>query len=149
MAADELADQAFAVTATAYAGTPERWELAVHAGIAALFGFLAERPTRIAACIVEDWGSGPTGLAQRDRTIDRFTSLLQHGFETAPAPPPAVVAEAIGGGIYEIVRGHAREGRLAELPAAVPDATVVALAPFVGQAAANELARTTKVQSEG
>jgi hypothetical protein len=124
-----LADEAFAVTAEAFARMPGDWELAIQSAIAALFVFLASRPDQTTACFVED-GLGPTALARRDRTIDRFVELLRPGFATTSMPPPPVVAEAIGGGIYEVVRGHVLERRLEELPAAIPDATAVALSPF-------------------
>jgi len=137
---DSFADRAFAAASDAYACTSESWGLAVRAAIAGLFGFLAEHARETRACIVEDCGAGPGALGHRDRAIERFTELLQPGFMTASTPPPEIVADAITGGIYELVRGHALEHRLDELPGAVADATVVALLPFLGAAAAIDLA---------
>jgi hypothetical protein len=153
MAADSdggepLEDQAFAAAANAYAQSPGHWERAVGAAIAALFRFLANRPGATTACVVEHGADGRDAVVRRDRLILRFTVLLDPAFESAEVQPPEVVAEAIGGGIYEIVRGHAREGRLAALPDAIPDAIVVALSPFVGPDAAAELASSTNVQTE-
>jgi hypothetical protein len=142
-----FADQALAAAVGAYAATSESWERAIQAAIAGLFEFLADRPAHIEACIAEDLGAGPEALAQRDRTIDRFVELLRPGFAAAAAAPPPVVADAIGGGIYELVRGHVLERRIDELPDAVPDATIVALSPFLGAAAAIELANSTGVQA--
>jgi hypothetical protein len=144
---ESFADQAFATAADAYASTPESWARAVHAAIAGLFEFLADQAPRTRACIVDDCGASPESLARRDRVVDRFTELLSPGFAIAESPPPRVVAEAIGGGIYELVRGHVLERRLRDLPAAVPDATVVALSPFLGAEAAMELASSTNVQA--
>ncbi|HEX2161337.1 MAG TPA: hypothetical protein VHF88_05890 [Thermoleophilaceae bacterium] len=145
---DTFADQAFAVAADAYArSTSDSWERAVHAAIARLFGFLAERPLETRTCVVRDCGAGPRALGQRDRAIDRFAQLLQPGFAAAATPPPPVVAEAITGGIYELVRSHVLERRLGELPDAVPDATIVALAPFLGTAGAIDLVDSTKLQT--
>jgi hypothetical protein len=127
-----FADEAFAATADAYAREPGGWENAIQAAIGGLFDFLADRPDQANACIVDDCGAEPRGLAQRDRMLDRFAELLRPGFAAAPAPPPPVVAEAITGGIYELVRAHVLERRLSDLPAAVPDATIVALSPFKG-----------------
>jgi hypothetical protein len=145
--AGTFADQAFSATAEAYTTARGGWEQAVHAAIAALFEFLAARAPQTSACIVADCGAGRDALASRDRTIARFVELLRPGFEaTQPAPPP-VVGEAIGGGIYELVRGHVLERRLGELPDAVPDATVVALSPFIGAAEAIDLAAGRNVQA--
>lgn len=127
-----FADQAFEVSAEAYATTEGSWELSIQAAIAALFDFLAGRPAQTRDCMAASSVGGPEALAHRDRTIDRFSELLRPGFAETATPPPPVVAEAIGGGIYEIIRSHALEHRLDELPEAAPSATVVALAPFVG-----------------
>jgi hypothetical protein len=135
---ESYADQAFAVAAGAYAATPQSWELAVHAAIAALFEFLADRPAETTACIADECGAGPAALARRDRAIDRFAELLQPGFAAAQTPPP-VVAEAIAGGVYELVRNYVLERQLDLLPDAAADATVVALAPFMGVRGAIEL----------
>ncbi len=132
-AGQSFADEAFAVAAAAYAQAPGSWELAVQSAIAGLFDFLAGRPTETHGCMVDGGsGDGPEALARRDRTIDRFVELLRPGFAAAVAPPPPVVAEAIAGGIYELIRGYAEERRLEALPDAAPDATTVALAPFQG-----------------
>jgi hypothetical protein len=142
-----FADEAFAATADAYARVPGNWERAIQAAIGELFDFLAGRPDQTKACIVDDCGAGPEALAQRDRTIDRFVELLRPGFATASIRPPAVVAEAIGGGIYELVRSHVLERRLQELPGAASDATIVALAPFIGVDDAIELATSTSLRA--
>ena len=128
-----FADRAFAVTAEAYADTAGGWELSIQAAIAALFDFLAERPGETNACVLADReGSGRDTLAHRDRTIERFVELLRPGFAAAPMPPPPVVGDAIGGGIYALVRCHVLERRRDELPAAASDAAFVALSPFMG-----------------
>jgi hypothetical protein len=139
-----FADEAFAAAASAYADARESWELAIRAGIAGLFGFLAARPQQTSACIVGGLRGGPGALAGQDRLIERFAELLAPGFDVAPTPPPPIVTEAIGGGIYAIVRGYVLERRLDELPAAAPDATFVALSPFLGSANAVELANATR-----
>jgi len=143
---ESFADQAFAAAADAYAATPHGWERAVQSAIAALFEFLVTHPARTTACVAGESGAGPDALARRDRLIDRFAGLLRPGFAAADRPPPPVVAEAIGGGIYELVRSHVLERRLDQLPAAIPDATVVALSPFLGPAEALEVARAKNVQ---
>lgn len=143
-ARQSFADEAFAAAADSYAGVSGSWELAIQSAIVGLFRFLADRPDQTNACIAEDFGSGTPALARRDHTINRFVKLLSPGFAAADAPPP-VVAEAIGGGIYEVVRSHVLERRLAELPAAAPNAMIVALSPFVGFDDALELAAAENV----
>jgi hypothetical protein len=147
--ADSFADQAFAVAAAAYARTPDSWELAVGAAITDLFGFLSSRPAQTRSCVGDDQeAASPMALARRDAVVARFTTLLRPGFSRGSSPPP-VVAEAVGGGIYELVRGYALERRLEELPAAVPDATVVVLSPFLGPDGAFEIAEGASVRASG
>lgn len=143
VAGGSFADEAFAATAEAYASAPGSWEHAVQAAIARLFDFLATRAEQAESCLVGDSGTARAELRRRDELLDRFTSLLQPGFAAAPTPPPELVAEAIGGGIFEIVRGHALERRLGSLPEAAPDATIVALAPFMGMSGAIDLTHST------
>lgn len=135
-----FADQAFAAAAEAYAATPQGWERAVRSAIVALFEFLVDQPARTSACVAGEGGAGRDALARRDQLIDRFLTLLRPGFAAADRPPPPVVAEAIGGGIYDLVRSHVVERRLDRLAEAIPDATVVALSPFLGPAEALEVA---------
>lgn len=142
-----FANDAFAAAAKAYAGTPESWALAVQAAIAELFDFLASHPEETKACVLGGCDGSSAGLTHRDRVIERFTQLLAPGFAASPTPPPAVVAEAIGGGIYELVRHHVLERRLEELPVAAPDATVVALSPFLGPAGAIELVSPAAIRT--
>jgi len=146
-AGGSFADEAFAVTADAYGRAHGGWEGSVQAAIARLFGFLADRADQAKACLVADHEGTHAALTQRDRVIARFTALLQPGFEAADPPPPPVVAEAIGGGIYELLRNHALERRLEELPAAVPNAVVVVLSPFTGPDRAIKLANSENVQA--
>jgi hypothetical protein len=143
-----FADEAFAVAADAYLSAPG-WERGLQIAIGHLFLFLAEHPDRTNACIVADAEGGPAALSRRDRLIERFAELLRPGFERAEGGPrpPEVVGEAIGGGIYEMVRAHVLERRLGDLPAAAPHATVLALSPFVGPADAAKLATTANMLS--
>jgi hypothetical protein len=144
---ESFANEAFAVTADAYAHAADDWEVAIRAAIARLFDFLASRPASTRSCFLEDCEAEPAALARRDRMIERFTTLLQPGFATTATPPPPIVAEAIGGGIYELVRGCVIERRLDRLPDATPDATVLALSPFVGAEQAIALASPKNVQA--
>jgi hypothetical protein len=142
-----FADEAFAAAANAYARTSENWERAIHAAIADLFDFLADHPAQTTSCLIVDCGVSPQALERRDRLIEHFTQFLRPGFSMSAAPPPPIVGEAIGGGVYEMIRGHVLDRRLDELGAAVPHATVVALSPFIGAARAMRLANSTTVHA--
>lgn len=135
-----FADQAFTAAADAYMRTPGNWELAVQAALAGLFEFLAAAPERTRACVVDALYSGRPGLERRDRLLERFSEFLEPGYAQSVDPPPDVVAEAVSGGVYELIRTHVVERRTERLLEALPAATVIALSPFVGSKEAERLA---------
>lgn len=137
---DAAAEQAFAAAADAFSSTPGDWPDAVHAALARLLDFLAGSQALTRMCAVEALHAGSAALAARDRALDRFAGLLEPGYALAEPPPPPVATEAVGGSVFELVRSHAAERRLDELPAALPTATVIVLTPFVGPAEAERIA---------
>jgi AcrR family transcriptional regulator len=137
---EATAEQAYAVSADAYVQTQGSWAEAVHAALAQLLEFLAGCPELTRMCIVEALYAGSPALEHRDHVLARFADFLEPGYAQSPSPPPEVVSEAISGGVYELIRAQAVERRLEALPAALPEATVIALSPFVGSAEAERLA---------
>jgi AcrR family transcriptional regulator len=137
---ESAADQAFAAAAGAALATRGTWGEAIHAGLAALLDFLAGSPKLTRMCTVDALQAGAAALELRDIVLDRFAEVLEPGYAARANPLPATVSEAVSGGLYEVVRSHALEGRLAELPDALPEMTVIALAPFLGSAEAERLA---------
>ena len=137
---EPFADRAFRVTVDAYVASAARWERAIPSALAGLLAFLAAQPEQTRTCIAVAPGEHPAALARRDQIVERFVTLLRPGFAIPAKPPPAVVAEAIGGGILELIRIHAEERRLEDLPSALPNATLIALTPFVGPEHAEQLA---------
>ena len=63
---------------------------------------------------------------------------LAPGYELASdeLEVPAIAAEAVVGGIWQVFHHYADDDRIAELPAAAAQLTYFALAPFVGAAKA-------------
>lgn len=137
---DSFADRAFRVAANAYDASSEGWEWATRAALAELLAFLARQPEQTETCMAVDPGEHRAALMHRDRVVERFAALLRPGFAIPPQPPPPVVAEAIGGGILELIRIYVEERRVDDLPSALPSATLIALTPFVGSERAERLA---------
>jgi AcrR family transcriptional regulator len=119
-----------AVEAARYA-QPD-WERGVREGIAALFEFLASEPAFAHMALVD-------ALTATHRTADRsakgsvdYARTLASDLATQPERPPAVIVEAISGGLFELCFTHALRGRTQTLPELLPAATYFSLAPFVG-----------------
>ena len=107
----------------------------VTAGVRALLETLAATPGPARVCIVESLVAGPDAIERRTDVMEAFARLLDDD-----APPvtdlPAITSEVIVGGIYETIYRRIAGGRVAELPALVPDLVELALLPYVGEAAA-------------
>lgn len=135
-----FANRAFRVAADAYQASPAGWAPAIRSALAELLAFLADQREQTETCVAIAPGEHPAALARRDEVVEQFTSLLDPGFAIPAQPPPPVVAEAVGGGILELIRIHVEERRVGDLPSALPHATLIALTPFVGAKRAGELA---------
>ncbi len=125
------AEQAFAAFATAYARTPGTWADGIQAALASLLDFLDGSPALTRLCFVDALHAGPAALERRDRALDRFAQLLERAAADSATPRPDVVSEAVAGGVFEVLRARALQngGALSE---ALPEITVIALAPFLG-----------------
>jgi AcrR family transcriptional regulator len=132
--------KALASVERAYAAQDD-WRLAVRAGIAALFRFLATEPSFAHIALLDAMIATPRTAARARIGVGAFARLLVPGAElTHGQVPPAVTVDAIAGGLFELALQYALEGRIAELPELVPTATYIALTPFVGGEEAAQIA---------
>jgi AcrR family transcriptional regulator len=124
--------------ATAGAPWPERLRAVLAAGLSAL----AEHPHEARIAFVEVLAAGPAALRRRATVIAELARLFEPGYAAAGsrAAVPKLMPMAIAGAFDEVVRGHVADGRIAELPALLPDLLFCALAPFLGPAEAAKLA---------
>jgi AcrR family transcriptional regulator len=121
----------------------------VIAGLRAFLEYVAEHPQYADACIVEVLAAGPRALERRNGLMRAFAELIRNGAEQMPGAmhPPALTAETIVGGIYEIVYSRVLQGQTRELPELLPDLAYSVMLPYLGHEAAEheaaELAATT------
>jgi AcrR family transcriptional regulator len=137
--------QALRVTVAAFEGDEEDWPRAVRAGIGALVEYVVSEPEHAHLTLVDTFAASPEALAVRERAMEGFRSHLAPGIELASQQgaeeDPAVAAEAVVGGIWQVLHRYIERGAIAELPQAAPQLTYFALAPFLGAQAAAEIAR--------
>jgi hypothetical protein len=139
---DDFLERAYQAAADAYAHSQGGWPQAVQAALAGLLDFVADEPAASHTCLVEGYGSGALTLERRDWILERFADFLKPAYEEDSDSPPAVVAEAVSGGVFELIRAHAVERGIESLPDALPEATLIVLSPFLGPAKAERLAAT-------
>ena len=126
--------QAVQITDAAYRRHPDDWPRAVAAGARALIDFLVSEPAHAHLSLVDTFASCPEALEIRSATIQGFAAYLAPGYELAgeEANVPAVAAEAIAGGAWQIMHHYIDNDCIAELGQAVPQLTYFALTPFLG-----------------
>jgi AcrR family transcriptional regulator len=107
--------------------------------LGAFLTFLASEPRFADMCIVEVLAAGPQAVERRNAVMKALAGLLQAAAdELKDGPrPPALTAETIVGGIYEVVYSRVLQGRTAELPDELQqDLAYSMMLPYIGHAAA-------------
>jgi AcrR family transcriptional regulator len=108
------------------------------AGLGAFLDFLAREPAFARMCLVEALAAGPEAIKRRNAVMRAFADLIEHdAHEFLPdRAPPALTAETIVGGFYEVVYSRVLAGQIRELPGLLPDLLYSALLPYLGPEAA-------------
>lgn len=106
--------------------------------------YVAVHPQYSDACIVEVLAAGPRALERRNAVMKALAELIHNGAENMPdrMHPPALTAETIVGGIYEIVYSRVLQGQTSELPKLLPDLAYSVMLPYLGHQAAERAVAT-------
>jgi AcrR family transcriptional regulator len=135
--------QALRVTVDAYGARSEDWHDGVAAGMHALMEYVCSEPSHAHLTLVDTFGASPEAIEIRDSALQAFTAYLQPGFEHAPAhvDVPDVAAEAVVGGIWQVLHHYIEQRRVDELCDAAPQLVFLTLSPFLGPELAADAAR--------
>ncbi|HLM87111.1 MAG TPA: TetR/AcrR family transcriptional regulator [Solirubrobacteraceae bacterium] len=126
--------QALVVSVEAYQAHEADWPSAARAGLRALIDFLASEPAHAHLSLVDTFAACPEALEIRNATLQGFSAYFSPGYDLARerVAVPAIAAEAIAGGIWQIFHHYIENDCLAELPGAAAQLTYFALTPFLG-----------------
>lgn len=115
----------------------------VAAGIRAAFAFAGDRPRAARLLTYDALFRGEEGQAHYRRMIAHFATLLRsaRGLGSDGGEEPAVVENALAGGVALLVGRRLAHGREDELAAAAAEAARLVLTPWVGIARARQIAR--------
>jgi len=135
--------QALRTTAEEYEATGSDWPERVAAGLRALMDFVCSEPAHAHLTLVDTFGASPGAIEIRENALASFTEYLRPGFDHggAPGDVPAVAAEAVAGGVWQVLHHYIEHRRLHELRDAAPQLVYLTLNPFTGPELAAETAR--------
>jgi hypothetical protein len=126
--------QLFTRTADVFMDASDDPALALHEALGSLLRDLAAAPEMTYMSTVELPRLGPLVHDRHHRMLDLFSDFLQPGFAArgVALPNPEIVSLCITGGLWRIVRQHAIDRRLQELPESLPAISYVVLSTFFG-----------------
>ncbi len=138
--------QALGVTVEAHDAHAGHWPCAVAAGLHALIEYLASEPAHAHLILVDTFAASPEAIEIRNSALHAFGAYLAPGYELAADPPvPAIAAEAVAGGIWQVLHHYIDNDCIAQLPDVAPQLVYFALTPFLGPEAAAAEARMQPV----
>lgn len=136
--------QALRVTVEAVDGLGGEWPDGVAAGMHALLEYVCSEPEHAHLTLVDTFGASPRAIEIREGSLESFTEHLRPGYDhaaTLDVDVPEVAAEAVAGGIWQVMHHYIEQQRLHELCDAAPQLVFLTLSPFVGADRAAEVAR--------
>jgi AcrR family transcriptional regulator len=124
------------------AGAFENWPERVRAGLTAFLDYVIAEPALARTCMVEALSAGPAAVRHHEESQQAFVSLLRLGRDVSPggAKLPEALEEAIVGGVFWIVHRRLIDGAEEAVPALLPELIEFTLTPYLGAAAAREIA---------
>jgi AcrR family transcriptional regulator len=127
--------QAFQLAVEAYeTHKHEDWARGVAEGLRALIAFLHSEPAHAHLSIVDTFAASPQTLEIRDEVLRGFAVYLSPGERPTreDRDMPAIAAEAVVGGVWQVLHYYIENGRLDELVDDAPQLIFLLLTPFVG-----------------
>ena len=151
-----LAAQDFAMTAAlervvGAAGEIEDWPHRVAAGLAAFLRYVAEEPALARACIVDAPGAAPDAVEYYEESLQAFVSLFRLGRDVSAHGPelPDTLEEALIGGVLWILYQRLLIDEPERIEQLLPELVEFALTPYLGAAAARQVADQGEVNPAG
>ncbi|HKG04652.1 MAG TPA: TetR/AcrR family transcriptional regulator [Conexibacter sp.] len=130
---DTVVEQLLAAVGQAYEQA-DGWPQKVHDGLETFLSYLAAEPAFARMCIVEVVAAGPEARSRRDAAMRVFIDFLEPGRTEAPKGivVPALAADVVVGGIYEIIYSRLQRNAADELVEMLPELLYSALVPYIG-----------------
>lgn len=130
------------LVAEAVAPQPD-WPQQAIAATRAVLAFLAAEPDLARLCLVESRGAGPAVTARFNETVGELVPLLRQGRAERPEGErlPDSTEDSTIGSLVSLAYRKIAAGEAEQLEDLLPDCAEFVLAPYLGPAEANRLAR--------
>lgn len=142
--ASRLRERLDSATAEADGG----WRGRLRLQLEELLRFVAEEPDAAVTLVVDSRAACPTALRRREELLDHFAACIDdqvRGELPAEAPPSAIAAAGIVGGIEALLYARLNKEDTDDLEALLPSLMYFAVLPYEGHEAANEEMAATAV----
>ena len=118
------------------------WPRAIDAGLRGVVGYLAAEPAYAHLTIVDAFGASPQTIEIRDELLRAFATYFEPGYDLGPdgRKVPSITAEAVVGGVWQVLHYYVDRDRIEELLDAAPQLSYMLLTPFIGSERAAETA---------
>ena len=118
------------------------WPRAIDAGLRGVVGYLVSEPAYARLVFVDAFGASPERSALRDELLRAYAERFLPGYDYAPEDTnvPAIAAEAVVGGCWQVIHHYIDNDRLDELPAAAAQLAYMLMTPFLGAKRAAQVA---------
>ncbi len=123
----------------AFQDQAENWPLAVAQTVRAAVHYFVEDPAQTRLNLVDVLAAGPEALEVREQGLQTYAGFLEPGHKLGVAPD--IAAEAITGGVWQILHQYVVRDRIDELPALIPQLVYLVLTPFLGPKEAAKIGR--------
>jgi AcrR family transcriptional regulator len=142
LAAQEFAMSAALERVVGAAGEIEDWPHRVAAGLSAFLRYVAEEPALARACIVDALGAAPGAVEYYEESLQAFVSLFRLGRDVSVHGPqlPEALEEALIGGVFWILYQRLLIDEPERIEPLLPELVEFALTPYLGAAAARQVA---------
>lgn len=129
---DEAMRAVLKLVTDAYLGC-EMPERRIEAGLEAFLRFWAEDPAVARMCVVEVFAAGARARERRAEFMARFAALMEHGLGELRGDTQLdrLAAQALVGGVNEVIYGPIDRGEVAKLPELAAEIVSSQIAPLV------------------
>ena len=135
---DQIVRRLFKEVSRAYSAGERPWTDRIASGLRALVEVFADEPELARVAVVDVLAAGQPALERRNAALRAFAAFFEPGRTALPAEMTGheLLAQAVVGGLYELLYAHVAEGKTASLPGLLPDLVYCALVPYLGHAPA-------------